>query len=95
MKAETASEIVGILERLGAPHGNDLRTRTGELLRTVGVWEVAHRLRALTSERASQVTAFLNYLAEHYPAAADRIQILLTATKGEDKDLVKREFGGD
>ncbi len=53
------------------------------------------RLRTLTAERDADVKLFLEYLAQEYPAAADRIQILLTATKGEDKELLKREFGGD
>ncbi len=90
-----AGEIRQILEALGAPNGRDLAARTGELLRTLGVWELAHRLRALLSERPAETAAFLEYLAQQHPAAADRIQILLTATKGEDKELIKREFGGD
>jgi len=91
----TRGEIRQILEALGAPGGRDPAARTSELLRTLGVWEVAHRLRALLAERPAETAAFLEYLAQHHPAAADRIQILLAATKGEDKELVKREFGGE
>lgn len=90
-----AGEIYQILEALGAPNGRDLAARTSELLRTLGVWELAHRLRVLLVERPAEAAAFLEYLAQQHPAAADRIQILLTATKGEDRELVTREFGGD
>lgn len=95
MAAAKDRQIRSILEALGAPKGRDLLTRTDALLRTLGVWEVAHRLRPLLCERPQEASAFLEYLAQEYPATADRIQILLTATKGEDKDLLKREFGGD
>jgi len=88
-------QILQMLDALGAPHHGDLATRTERLLNTLGVWEVAHRLRMLPAERGGEVTEFLEYLIAHYPAAADRIQILLIATKGEDKELLKREFGGD
>lgn len=84
-----------MLEALGAPNGRDPVARIGELLRTLGVWEVAHRLRALLAERPAETAAFLEYLAQQHPAAADRIQILLTATKGEERELIRREFGGD
>lgn len=84
-----------MLDALGAPNHSDLATRTERLLSTLGVWEVAHRLRSLLVERPSETQAFLEYLVKIHPAAADRIQILLTATKGEDKELVTREFGGD
>ncbi|MCL6643275.1 MAG: hypothetical protein K6T71_08190 [Candidatus Bipolaricaulota bacterium] len=95
MTAERVRQILQMLEALGAPNGSDLSTRTDRLLRELGVWEVAHRLRRLLAERPAETTEFLEYLTEEHPAAADRIQILLTATKGEDRELVKREFGGD
>jgi len=88
-------QILQVLDALGAPNHSDLATRTERFLNTLGVWEVAHRLRSLLIERPHEAQAFLKYLAEADPAAADRIQILLTATTGEDKELVKREFGGD
>lgn len=88
-------QILQVLDALGAPNHSDSATRTERLLKTLGVWEVAHRLRVALADRPSETQAFLQYLAEAYPAAADRIQILLTATKGEDQELVKREFGGD
>lgn len=84
-----------ILDALGAPHHSDLATRTERLLDRLGVWEIAHRMRSLLVERPGDAQAFLEYLTRTHPAAADRIQILLTATQGEDKDLVKREFGGE
>ncbi len=84
-----------MLDALGAPKHSDLATRTEKLLHTLGVWEVAHRLRSVLIEHPSDAQAFLQYLSEAHPAAADRIQILLTATKGEDKELVKREFGSE
>ncbi len=87
--------VLSVLSALGISNGRDLSTRTSELLDTLGVWEVAHRLRSLLAERPSEAQAFLEYLTHTYPAAADRIQILLAATKGEDKELLKREFGGD
>ncbi len=93
MKREDA--VLSVLSALGTSNGRDLSTRTGELLSTLGVWEIAHRLRTLTAGRPSETQAFLEYLAETHPAAADRIRMLLTATQGEDKELVKREFGGD
>ncbi|GBC75856.1 hypothetical protein HRbin07_00048 [bacterium HR07] len=95
MATEKDRQIVQMLDALGAPNHSDPATRTESLLRTVGVWEVAHRLRPLLAERPAETTAFLEYLTEKHPAAADRIHILLTATKGEDKELLKREFGGD
>lgn len=96
MTTDRERRLSAILDALGAPHdGSDPSIRLGELLRTLGVWEIAHRLRPLVAEHPSEATVFLEYLAQEYPAAADRIQMLLTATKGEDKDLVKREFGGD
>lgn len=87
-------ELGEVLNALQAPNGRykNPRARVGALLSEVGVWEVAHRLRVLPSER---VQIFMKYLAREYPAAADRIQILLSATKGEDKEFVRREFGGD
>lgn len=88
-------QIVQTLDALGAPNHSDPETRTERLLNTLGVWEVAHRLRPLFAEHPDLAQAFLEHLARTYPAAADRIQILLTATKGEDKELLKREFGGD
>ncbi len=88
--------MLAVLNELGAPDDRSAPSaRLGELLRTLGVWEIAHRLRMLTAARDAEVKLFLEYLAHEYPAAADRIQILLTATKGEDKELLKREFGGD
>jgi hypothetical protein len=96
MTTDKERRLSAILNALGALDSeSDPSTRTGELLRNLGVWEVAHRLRMLTTEHLSEATVFLEYLAQEYPAAADRIQILLTATKGEDKELLKREFGGD
>ncbi|MCS6903293.1 MAG: hypothetical protein NZO41_03335 [Candidatus Bipolaricaulota bacterium] len=95
MSAVRDRQILQMLDALGAPNHSDLGTRTARLLNTLGVWEVAHRLRPLFAEHPDEAQAFLEYLAQNYPAAADRIQILLTATKGEDKELVKREFGGD
>ncbi len=95
MIAERDRHILRMLEALGAPNGSDLFARTDRLLRELGVWEVAHRLRPLLVERPADSKEFLEYLAKKHPAAADRIQMLLTATKGEDKELVKREFGGD
>lgn len=88
--------MLAVLSELSTPDDrSDPSARLGELLRTLGVWEIAHRLRTLTAERDADMKLFLEYLAQEYPAAADRIQILLTATKGEDKELLKREFGGD
>ncbi len=84
-----------MLDELGAPNHSDLVTRIGRLLETLGVWEVAHRLRSLLRERPGEARAFLGYLAKTHPAAADRIEILLATTSGEDKELLKREFGGD
>lgn len=84
-----------MLDALGAPNNSDLATRTERLLNTLGVWEVTHRIRALFAERPNEAQAFLGYLAQTHPAAADRIQILLTATEGEDKELVRREFGAE
>ena len=95
MIAERDRHILRMLEALGAPNGSDLSARTDRLLCELGVWEVAHRLRPLLAERPAETTEFLEYLTQKHPAAADRIQILLTATKGEDKELVTREFGGD
>ncbi|MCX8102920.1 MAG: hypothetical protein N3E42_00540 [Candidatus Bipolaricaulota bacterium] len=88
-------QILQVLDALGAPNHSDLATRTERLLKTLGVWEVAHRIRAVLTEHPNEAQAFLQYLGHTHPAAADRIQILLTATKGEDKELLKREFGGD
>jgi hypothetical protein len=88
-------QILQVLDVLGAPNHSTLATRLERFLGVLGVWEVAHRLRPLLSERPGEAHAFLEYLAETHPAAADRIQMLLTATKGEDKELVQREFGGD
>ncbi|MCI2430800.1 hypothetical protein LM602_05610 [Candidatus Acetothermia bacterium] len=92
MDVKMESELSEILNALQAGRSKDLRGRVGELLSELGVWEVAHRLRVLPSERTQ---IFVRYMEREYPAAADRIQILLTATKGEDKEFVKREFGGD
>lgn len=88
-------QLLRVLDALGAPDHSDLATRTERFLNTLGVWEVAHRLHSLLIERPREAQAFLKYLAEADPAAADRIQILLTATKGEDKELVRREFGAE
>lgn len=88
-------QILQVLDTLGAPNNSDLATRTERLLNTLGVWEVAHRLRSACAEYPREAQAFLEYLAQINPAAADRIQILLTATKGEDKELVRREFGAE
>lgn len=88
-------ELCDILDSLQASHGdplNNIDERVGKLISQVGVWELAHRLRLLSAE---QRVIFLEYLERAHPAAADRIQILLMATKGEDKELLKREFGGD
>ncbi len=85
-------ELCEILQAWQVSPQPDVHGLVGELLESVGVWEVAHRLRVLPAER---VQMFISYLAREYPAAADRIQILLAATKGEDREFVKREFGGD
>ena len=95
VSAATESQILHVLDALGAPNHSDLATRTKRFLNTLGVWEVAHRIRSLLMERPSEAQAFLKYLAQADPAAADRIQILLAATKGEDKELVTREFGAE
>ncbi|MEM4402239.1 MAG: hypothetical protein QW376_07130 [Candidatus Caldarchaeum sp.] len=95
MSATQDRQILQVLDALGAPNHSDLATRIEKLLHTLGVWEVAHRLRSFLVERPSETQTFLEYLAQTHPAAADRIQILLSATRGEDKELVRREFGGD
>lgn len=95
MSAAQDRQILQVLDTLGAPNHSDLATRIERLLYTLGVWEVAHRLRSFLTDHPSETQAFLEYLAQTHPAAADRIQILLSATRGEDKELVRREFGGD